>query len=153
MSKEKVAKGKAQIPTKKTQWVPIKENPSGIGSSNAFATILEPQQTIHAADIATTAAPTQTQTHPCVSDEIPQGSLPSRPVLEMTSPVDDLHVDALSDDVERVSPESREELEIPQIQDALVTHPSSYAHDDQHSLIVDLEPSTSARRCQRFKIV
>jgi len=58
MSKEKVAKGKAQIPTKKTEWVPIKENPSEIGSSNAFAALSEPQQTILVAAIATTAAPT-----------------------------------------------------------------------------------------------
>ena len=37
MSKEKVAKGKTQIPAPKPQWVPVKENPSGIGSSKAFA--------------------------------------------------------------------------------------------------------------------
>jgi len=80
-----------------------------------------------------------------VSDEIPQGSLPSRPMLEMTSHVDDVHVDVLSDDVEQISPESLEELEIPQIQDALVTHPSSDTHEDEHSLIVDLEPAASAR--------
>jgi len=147
MSKEKVAKGKAQIPTKKTRWVPIKENLSGIGSSNAFAALSEPQQTIHVAAISTLMAPTQTQTqtHPCMSDEIPQGSLPSRPVLEMTSTADDVHVEVLSDDVERVSPESREELEIPQIQDAFVTHPSSDARDDEHSLTVDLETFASSR--------
>jgi len=126
--------------------VPIKENPSGIGSSNAFVALTEPQQ-IDAAYVATTAAPTQTQTHPhpCVSDEIPQGYLPSHPVLELASLVDDVHVDVRSDDVERVSPKSREELEVPRIQDALVTHPFSNAHDDEHSLIVDLQTSTYAR--------
>jgi len=40
--------------------VPIKENPSRIGSSNAFAALSEPQQTIHVVAIATTATPTQT---------------------------------------------------------------------------------------------
>jgi len=81
-----------------------------------------------------------------VSDEIPQGSLPSRPVLEMTSPVDDMDGNVHSNDVERVSPESREELEIPQLHDALVTHPSSDALEDEHSLTVDLEPAASARK-------
>ncbi|AES69634.2 DUF4283 domain protein [Medicago truncatula] len=38
MSKDKVAKGKMQIPSMKPQWVHIKENPYGIGSSIAFAT-------------------------------------------------------------------------------------------------------------------
>jgi len=136
---------KAQIPAKKTQWVPIKENPSGIGSSNAFAALTEPQQIIVVADVATTAASTQTQTQPCVSDEIPQGSLPSRPVLELTSLVDDVHVGVLSGDVERVSPESQKELEVPRIQGALMTHPSSDSHDDEHSLTVDLETSASVR--------
>ena len=42
--KERIDKGKKQIPITKTTWVPIKENPTGIGSSLAFAatTILEP---------------------------------------------------------------------------------------------------------------
>jgi len=35
--KENAIKGKKQIPTSKQDWVPIKENPSGVGSSKAFA--------------------------------------------------------------------------------------------------------------------
>ncbi len=34
---------------------------------------------------------------------------------------------------------------VPRIQDAPVTHPSSDAHDDEHSLTVDLEASASVR--------
>lgn len=49
-----------------------------------------------------------------MSDEIPQGTLPSRPVLELT-PLDVVHVDVLSDDVKKVSPVSREELEVPRM--------------------------------------
>jgi len=38
-----IVQGKKQVPTKKVGWVPIKDNPSGIGSSLAFA---DPQQNI-----------------------------------------------------------------------------------------------------------
>jgi len=34
--KEQIAQGKKQVPTKKVNWVPIKDNPSSIGSSIAF---------------------------------------------------------------------------------------------------------------------
>jgi hypothetical protein len=36
VNKEKVVKGKSQIPAKKFDWVPIQDNPSGVGSSKAF---------------------------------------------------------------------------------------------------------------------
>jgi hypothetical protein len=83
MSKDKVAKGKTQIPAKTPQWVPFKENSSGIGSSIAFAAPkpTEPQINSTVADGSTYAAPTLAQTLPSVSEEIPQGFLPSRPVL------------------------------------------------------------------------
>jgi len=139
MSKDKVAKGKTQIPATKPHWMPTKENPPGIGSSKAFAapTIpAETQKSMPAAAMPTTAAPTQQQTPPRVSDEIPQGSLPSP---------DDVHDDVLSDDVEHVNSEPREELEIPRIQNAHETHPSSDAHVYEHSLTIDLEASASAR--------
>jgi hypothetical protein len=73
MSKDKVAKGKTQIPVTKPQWVPTKENPSGIGSSKAFAepSPTEPQTKMPAANASSSAAPTPTQTLPCVSEEIP----------------------------------------------------------------------------------
>jgi len=60
MSKDKVAKGKTQIPTKKPQWVPTKENPSGIGSSIAFAAPkpTEPQINMTATDGSTSTTPT-----------------------------------------------------------------------------------------------
>lgn len=81
MSKDKVAKGKTQIPAKKPQWAPIKENPSGVGSSIAFAAPkpTEPQINSTAADGSTFVAPTLAQTPPppYVSEEITQGSLPS----------------------------------------------------------------------------
>ncbi|RHN41612.1 hypothetical protein MtrunA17_Chr8g0367921 [Medicago truncatula] len=85
----------------------------------------------------TAVAPTQQQTSPRVSNEIP-----FHPVLEL---VDDVHNDVLSDDVEHVNSEPREELEIPRIQNAHETNPSSDAHVYEHSLTVDLEASASAR--------
>ena len=153
MSKDKVAKGKTHIPAKKPQWVPSKEIPSGIGSSIAFAAPkpTEPQINSTDADGSTYAAPTLAQTPPCVSEEIPQGSLPSRPVLELAS-LDDVHADVLSDDVEQVNSESREELVIPRIQNAPVMHPSSDAHDDERSSTVDLEASTSAREMSQTQL-
>lgn len=60
-----------QIPATKPQWVSTQESPSGIGSSKAFAAPTVPQKAMPAADAPTTAAPTQNQTPPCVSDEIP----------------------------------------------------------------------------------
>ena len=45
------------------------------------------------------------------------------PGFELAS-LDDVHVDVLSDDVEQVTSELREELEIPRIQNAHVTHSS-----------------------------
>jgi len=144
MSKDKVAKGMTQIPTEKPQWVPIKENLSGTGSSIAFAAPkpTEPQINMIDVDGSTSAAPTLAQTFPCVSEEIPQGSLPSFPMLELAS-LDDVQADVLLDDVEQVNSESREELVIPWIQNAPVMHPSSDAHDDERSFIVDLEASIS----------
>jgi len=146
MSKDKVAKGKTQMPTKKPQWVPTKENPSGIGSSIAFAAPkpTEPQINMTATDVSTSTTPTLAQTPPCVSEEIPQGFLPSRPMVELASP-DDVHTDVLSDDVEQVNSESREELVVPWIQNAPGMHLSSDAHDDERSFTVDLEASASAR--------
>jgi len=126
MSKDKVAKGKTQIPATKPHWVPTKENSSSIGSSKAFAepTILtETQKSMSAAAMPTIAAPTQQQISPRVSE----------------------HDDVLSDDVENVISESREDLEIPQIQNAHEIHPSSDAHVYEHSLTVDLEASASSR--------
>ena len=79
-----------------------------------------------AAEVPSSAAPTQKQTSPRVSDEIPQGSLPSHPVFELAS-LDDVHIDVLLDDVEQVTSELREELEIPRIQNAHVAHSSSDA--------------------------
>jgi len=40
VSKENAIKGKKQIPTSKLDWEPIKENPSGFGSSNALKVIV-----------------------------------------------------------------------------------------------------------------
>jgi len=36
-TKEKIVKGKKPVPTPKQTWEPVKDNPSGIGSSHAFA--------------------------------------------------------------------------------------------------------------------
>jgi len=132
--------------------VPTKENPSGIGSSIAFAAPkpTELQNNMTVADGSTSAAATLAQTPPCLSEEIPQGSLPSRPVLELASP-HDVHVDVLSDDMERVNSESREELVIPWIQNAPGMHPSSDAHDDEHSFNVDLEASAYAREMSQIQ--
>ena len=41
--KERIDKGKKQVPITKTTWVPIKENPTGIGSSLAFAATTIPE--------------------------------------------------------------------------------------------------------------
>lgn len=51
--KEKVAQGKKQMPTQRTEWVPLKDNPSGIGSSAAF------QQPISRPAATEEAIPTQ----------------------------------------------------------------------------------------------
>jgi len=143
MSKDKVAKGKTQIPATKPHWVLTNENPSGIGSSKAFAEpiiLAETQKSMTAAAMPTTAAPAQQQTSPRVFEDIPQE--PVQPVLEL---VDDVHDDVLSDDVEHVNSEPHEELEIPRIQNAHEIHPSSDTHVYEHSLTVDLEASASAR--------
>ena len=83
-------------------------NPSGCLSKRI------PQITVTVADVDTTTTPAQTSTHPFVSDEIPECTLPSRSELEL-SPLDVVHVDMLSNDVEQVSSVSREELEVPRI--------------------------------------
>jgi len=116
MSKDEVAKGKTQIPVTKTQWVPLKDNLVGIGSSVAFAapSPVETQNNETTSAISAKAAPTLTETLPNMSDVIPQGTLPVDPVLELAS-LDDVHDDVLSDDVEQVYSEPREELEIPRI--------------------------------------
>jgi len=74
MSKDKVAKGKTHIPAKKPQWVPIKENPYGIGSSIAFATPkpTEPQISSTAADGSTSAAPALAQIPPACLRRFPK---------------------------------------------------------------------------------
>nr|ABN05989.1 hypothetical protein MtrDRAFT_AC149208g36v2 [Medicago truncatula] len=129
MSKDKVAKGKTQIPATKPHWVSTKENPSGIGSSKAFAAPTIPNETqksMPAAAMPTTATPPQQQTSHV-------------PVLELVSP-DDMHDDVLS---EHINSEPREELEI--LQNAHETHPCSDALVYEHSLTVDLEASASAR--------
>ena len=79
-----------------------------------------------------------------MSEEIPKGPFLSRPVLELVSLVD-VHDDVFSDDVDNANSESREELEIPRIQDAPVTHSPSDVQNDEHSMTVDLEASASAR--------
>jgi len=146
MSKDKVVKAKTQIPVTKSQWVPSKENPSGIGSSKAFAapSPTEPQINLPAANVSTFSAPSPAQTLQCVSEEIPHGILPSCPVLELASLVD-VHDDVLSDDVDQVISELRGELVVPQIQNEHVTLPSSDVHNVEPSFTVDLDSSASAR--------
>ena len=77
-----------------------------------------------------------------MSEEIPYGTLPSRPVL---ASLVDVHDDVLSDDVDQVNSELREELMVPQIQNEPVTLPSSNVHNVEPSLTVDLHASASAR--------
>ena len=74
--KEKVITGRAHVPSKKLEWVPIQENPSGIGSSKAFAAPTEPHITVTdtvtdiAADVDIVTNPTESQTY-LVADEVP----------------------------------------------------------------------------------
>jgi len=124
--------------------VPSKENPSGIGSSRAFAAPTASHEVMPAVDAATPTAPTQKQPAPCVSDVIPQCPLPLHPVLELAS-LGDVHVDMLADDMEQVHSKPWEELEVPQVQNVQVTHTSFDAHVLEHSSAVDLEASASAR--------
>ena len=166
VAKEPIAnidKGKTKAPVENKDWVPLQTNPSGISSSNAFAAFevtntketetvkhiaakafaaptihAETQKSMSVAAMPTIAAPTQQQTSPRVSDEIPQE--PVQPVLEL---VDDVHGDVLSDDVEHVNSESRDG--IPRIHNAHETHPSLDAHVYEHSLTIDLEASASAK--------
>jgi len=60
ISKETVTKGKAKIQAKKLVWVPVKENPSGIGSSKAFAAPTESPIPVIDVLVDTNADPTQT---------------------------------------------------------------------------------------------
>jgi len=67
--KEKIAQGKKQVPTTKTTWVPINDNPSCIGSSAAFGAVTKvvPQQTMATpvtvqGDIDTTISKMETET-------------------------------------------------------------------------------------------
>jgi len=79
-----------------------------------------------------------------VSEEIPNGPLLARPVLELVSLVD-VHDDVFSDDAEHANSESQEELEVPRIHDAPVTHSPSEVQNDEYSLTVDFEAFASAR--------
>jgi hypothetical protein len=60
-----VPKGKAHVPSKKLEWVPVQENPSGICSSKAFLAPTEPPitgtyiVTDTAADVDTDTDPTK----------------------------------------------------------------------------------------------
>ena len=67
--KEQIAQGKKQVPATKTTWVPINDNPSGIGSSAAFGAVTKvvPQQTLATpvtvqGDIDTTVSEMETET-------------------------------------------------------------------------------------------
>ena len=126
----KVTKGKAQVPFKNLEWVPVQENLSGIGSSKAFVDHTYPPISVTdtvtdtVADVDTIMNPTEPQTH-LVSDEVPQGTLPLRPVLELNHVV---HDDVLSDVDEHVSSVIQEELKIPRIQDSPVTNTSLVVH-------------------------
>jgi hypothetical protein len=145
--KENVTKGKAHVTSKKLEWVPVQENLSGIGSSKTFAAPTEPSITVTdtfadtPANVDTVTNTTESQTH-LVADEVPQGTLSLRPMLELNHVV---HDDVLSNVEEHVSLVIREELGIPRIQDAHVTNTSLVAHDDVQLLTVDLDSPTFAR--------
>jgi len=74
--KEKIVQGKKPVPTPKQNWVPIKDNPSDIGSSHAFA---EPRTN---ADPIITEAEVHTIT-------IQQQELPKEPVNHETIVVEE----------------------------------------------------------------
>jgi hypothetical protein len=62
--KEKVAQGKKQMPTQRIEWVPLKDNPSGIGSSAAF------QQPVSRSAATEEALPIQHSSPPPVSKKL-----------------------------------------------------------------------------------
>jgi hypothetical protein len=91
---EIVVKGKAQVQPKKQAWVPLKDNPSGVGSSTAFAAPSEKHFTV--APPKDMAAKSFSLALQNVTDEIPQGVLPhsDMPVLELVTvdAHDDVHL-------------------------------------------------------------
>jgi len=59
--KEKVVQGKKQVPTKRIEWVPLKDNPTGIGSSAAFQAPPSIPHSIPTINVETQAPPYQHQ--------------------------------------------------------------------------------------------
>lgn len=55
---DKVVQGKKQVPTKRIEWVPLKDNPSGIGSSAAFQVPQPIPQPVPSVNVETSVPPT-----------------------------------------------------------------------------------------------
>lgn len=81
--KEKVAQGKKQMPTQRTEWVPLKDNPSGIGSSAAF------QQPVSRPAATEEAIPTQ-HSSPVFTELTNLQSQPQQQLSRPTSAVETL---------------------------------------------------------------
>ena len=85
--KEKIVQGKKPVPTRKQNWVPIKDNPSGIGSSLDFAA---PQKNVD-------PVITETETHTIT---VQQQEIPKEPeqhaTIVMDEPVQHLAIEDVS---------------------------------------------------------
>jgi hypothetical protein len=85
-NKEPVDKGKSTVITKKKEWVPLRSNPFGIGSSNAFAALAlaetHTQDAVPVKDVASNSFSFALQN---VTDEVPQCvlALVDEPVLTL----------------------------------------------------------------------
>jgi len=76
-----VDKGNLKVISKKKEWVPLKSNPSGIGSSNAFAA-LDVTQTQYEVLVKDVAANSFSFALQYVTDEVPQ-----RVLLQVDEPI------------------------------------------------------------------
>jgi len=95
--KEKIVQGKKPVPTTKQNWVPIKDNPSGIGSSLAFAA---PQKNV---DLVT--AETETHTITVHQQEIPK-ELEQHATIVVDEPVQHSAIDDVSDEKKNMGADS-----------------------------------------------
>jgi hypothetical protein len=148
VSKKIAIKGMKQIPTSKQYWMPIKENPSDVGSSKAFAA---PATTEVATYIEKSIVATTTQ----VSDNSHQMQATHTPVASTTmiSIYFSFALQYVSDKIPHMdlpqptSPvlESREVVDVPKVPDATATFSTPVMHDVVQVISNQLISSTYAR--------
>lgn len=100
-----VDKGKSKIITKKKEWVPLRSNPSSIGSSNAFVALAEThtQDAVPVKDVASNFFSFALQN---VTDEVLQRVLAPVGELVLTLVTNEAHDDVQLSSVNRMLPVS-----------------------------------------------